>query len=131
MTLSGFEANSSLSLAKTGWSAFSSRTRSAWTFWSPGMVFKTFSISREMPPSALRQTGWLFKRVERRTSLTLPSRASFMKRSSSLLSSARALLSSVSAVSSMPRSLSAAERNSLPSKSRIILRANSSTSSVR
>ncbi len=65
-----------------------------------GLLESTFSISMERGPSADRQTGWSFRRVETLTSLTLPSRASFMASNRALFSA----VASSAAFSSLPRS---------------------------
>ena len=54
---------------------------------SPGIFAKTFSISKDKPSPAVKQTGSSLRRLESLTSLTLSCKLSFMNSNKSLFSS--------------------------------------------
>ena len=97
-----------LSIALTAlWFMFSSSTRCAFMPLSGWTALKYFSISKEMPPFAVRQTGWETSFLDASTSATLSPSVSLTKVSSAVLSFSSFFSSSFS----MPRSSLRTEQN--------------------
>ena len=94
-------------------------------------MFRTFSISAEMAPWVERAAGWLPRPAFSLTSWTLPSRAFAIRSKSSLFSSASSFVCCFSSSLCRSRPSAVMFLNSLSSYFSSILRANSSTSSVR